>query len=106
VFIETEPGRIDHRRTGLLVAAGPSIESGWDLTERPTIADVTPTLLHLHGCPVDENFDGAALTGLFVDDSPVESREYEPYDPGSAHQLSGDEETAYEQRLKRLGYLD
>lgn len=104
-FIPADEGRIDHTRTGLLVAAGPDIESGWTLDRTPSILDVTPTLLHLFEVPLAEQFDGAPLDLLDVEHEPRVG-DYEPFEPAAVHEVSADEEAALEERLKSMGYLE
>lgn len=105
-FIPTEPGRIDHTRHGLLVAAGPDIESGWSLEGTPSITDVTPTLLALFGVPLAERFDGDVLAGTLAGDFEVEIREYDSLEKADEHRLSDAEAAALEERLKGMGYLE
>lgn len=104
-FIPADEGRIDHTRTGLLVAAGPDIESGWALDRTPSILDVTPTLLHLFDVPLAEQFDGSPLDMLDVGHKPRVG-DYEPFEPAAVHEVSADEEAALEERLKSMGYLE
>ncbi|MFB6185012.1 MAG: alkaline phosphatase family protein [Haloarculaceae archaeon] len=105
-FIRTEPGRVDHTRHGLLIAAGPDVDPDWSLPETPSIADVTPTLAHLLGCPIAERFDGRPLTALLSIDREPETRSYDPYEPGDRYEFSADERASLEDRLREMGYLE
>lgn len=105
VFIETEPGRIDHTREGLITAAGPDIEEGWDLPKTPSILDVTPTLVHLHGGAVATQSDGAVLDSMMCANRSVKTREYEVFTPSEADTVSAEERESMEERLKQMGYL-
>ncbi|MUV88840.1 hypothetical protein GJ629_02145 [Halapricum sp. CBA1109] len=104
-FIPADAGRIDHTDTGLLVAAGPDIDSEWSPGSTPSILDVTPTLLHLHDIPLDERFDGAPLSLSAVDHDPRWTT-YEGAIPGTAAEMTSAEEQALEDRLKGMGYLE
>jgi predicted AlkP superfamily phosphohydrolase/phosphomutase len=97
-----------HRLEGILLAAGPDIRPG-ALPERP-IADLTPTLLQLQGCPVPVYMDGAPIAEMLSDafraehpmaDVPAEIRRRE--------EMAGSWDAAAEadvtERLKQLGYL-
>lgn len=104
-FIPADEGRIDHTDTGLFIAAGPDIEANWEPTQTPSILDVTPTLLHLLGVPLNERFDGRPLNVV----STERQTEWQTYDgpaPGSAAQFTTEEEAALEERLKGMGYLE
>lgn len=54
----------EHERTGVLLAAGPSIRRGGS-REKASILDVTPTLLQLLGVPVWREMDGKVIESLF-----------------------------------------
>jgi len=54
----------EHERTGVLLAAGPSIRRG-GRREQASILDVTPTLLQLLGVPVWREMDGKVIGSLF-----------------------------------------
>ena len=105
-FIPADEGRIDHTRNGLLVAAGPDIESGWELSRTPPIVDVTPTLLALYGVPLAERFDGKPLLELFDDEPGVETLDYGPMDRREKYGFSDEEERALEERLGAMGYME
>jgi predicted AlkP superfamily phosphohydrolase/phosphomutase len=105
-FIPADTGRIDHTRHGLLVAAGPDIESEWDLAEVPSIVDVTPTLLALLGVPLDERFDGAPLSEVLAGDLEVAWQEYGPVESCREYAFSDSEEEALEERLGAMGYME
>jgi len=104
-FIKSDPGRIDHTRDGLLVAAGPDIEPDWLPDTTPSIADVTPTLLHLLDVPLHDRFDGEPLPDLLAIDRPPSARDYEEFRPADDVQRDAAEEQALEERLKGMGYL-
>jgi predicted AlkP superfamily phosphohydrolase/phosphomutase len=105
-FIPAEDGRIDHTRHGLLVAAGPDIESSWSLERTPSIMDVTPTLLALAGVPLDERFDGEPVVDLFAEVPAIERQAYGSIESGEAYAFSDDEEAALEERLGAMGYME
>ena len=105
-FIPAEAGRIDHTRDGLLVAAGPDIESGWDLARTLSIVDVTPTLLALLDVPLAERFDGEALTSVLAGEVSVKSRDYGPVERRAEYRINEDEEAALKERLGAMGYME
>lgn len=102
----------DHDLYGILVAAGPSI-AVLPARGAASVVDVTPTALHLLGCPVYEEMEGRVLTGLLrrpdaelparvreADDSAAEAR---PVEGGG---FSESERVTVEERLRSLGYGD
>jgi predicted AlkP superfamily phosphohydrolase/phosphomutase len=104
-FISTEEDRIDHTRYGILVGSGPDVASSWNTTETPSIADVTPTLLHLLDLPVNARFDGSVLQEILtVDREPIQEV-YDQIDRGRSVQSSERDEDALRQRLEAMGYM-
>lgn len=104
-FIPADAGRIDHTDTGLLIAAGPDIDSEWQPSKTPSIHDVTPTLLHLLDVPLNEQFDGEPLD-LFTFDRQPSWQTYEGPAPGSEAEFTSAEEAALKERLQGMGYLE
>lgn len=97
-----------HRLEGILIAAGPDIQST-SLEDRD-ILDLTPTLLQLQGCPVPNYMDGQVVSELLTDnfrtEHPVVLTEVEIQ---SRSEMAGSWTAAAEadvtERLKQLGYL-
>ena len=54
----------DHRDEGILMMHGPQIVPG-QLATAPTLADLTPTILHLLNIPPSHPLDGRVLTEAF-----------------------------------------
>jgi predicted AlkP superfamily phosphohydrolase/phosphomutase len=93
-----------HRRHGVLMAWGPEVRPGHQVTEA-RIVDLAPTILHLMGLPVPEDMDGRALTTMLASSRPVA---YEPVTKATARAesgLSAAESSEVEERLRSLGYL-
>jgi predicted AlkP superfamily phosphohydrolase/phosphomutase len=101
----------NHRMDGVLIAHGAAVGGG-----RPgrtltgaRIIDVAPTILHLLGCPVPSDMDGAplgeALDVGFLDEQPVQR--CEPVRPhfGGGPELTPQERDEIIARLRDLGYV-
>jgi predicted AlkP superfamily phosphohydrolase/phosphomutase len=97
-----------HRDEGLLIAAGPGLRSGADLSGA-SIMDLAPTILHLLGCPVPRGMDGRVLEGLlgegFLDRRPVAWAAEEGAEDPDAPGYTPREESEIMDRLTDLGYL-
>lgn len=97
----------DHRMDGILIANGPSFDSG--NIENSTVMDIAPTLLHLHQQPVPTSMDGGVLTGLLSEEirNKREVRSTDKYRKTSTNERkwSVEEESELEERLDDLGYL-
>jgi len=70
--------RAENRRYGLFAASGPDVSSGE--IDDISILDLAPTLLHLHGCAVPSDMDGAVRTDAFADTSDAAAREVQRTD--------------------------
>jgi predicted AlkP superfamily phosphohydrolase/phosphomutase len=101
----------DHDRTGILIAAGPSLARSAERGDA-AIVDLAPTMLHLLGQPVYAEMTGRALTELLRPASrerPVEVLR-EADDPRAAdapppgEPFTPEELDELEERLRRLGY--
>jgi predicted AlkP superfamily phosphohydrolase/phosphomutase len=98
----------DHRREGILVAAGGPIRRGLRV-DGAGIVDVTPTVLYLLGLPVGADMDGRVIEAMFGHPlpRPVESipswETGEPKKPGTPIPSPIDEELR--QQLRALGYI-
>ncbi len=104
-----------HRKTGILLMAGPGIRPGGRLSSA-TVLDIMPTILALAGIPPAKDLDGQILLDAFTPKfrRKVERRmadqvdSYEPLvPPRSADAKAGrevDEEIL--RRLRSLGYID
>jgi predicted AlkP superfamily phosphohydrolase/phosphomutase len=57
---------------GFLAASGPGVKRMTGA--RQSIADVTPTILHILGAPQEARFDGAPMLGLYEETAEVRSR--------------------------------
>jgi predicted AlkP superfamily phosphohydrolase/phosphomutase len=96
-----------HRDYGMLMMAGPQVAAGTQV-EDATIADLTPTLLHLMGLPIPEDMDGRALVELLA----PAYREHAPRRVATQDLAGGErvvfdehEEGQIAERLRGLGYL-
>ena len=96
-----------HRDHGMLFLSGPQIAAGAPV-EDASIADLTPTLLHLMGQPIPDDMDGRPLVELLA----PAYRERAPQhvaaeDAESGEQIVFDEqeEKQIAERLRGLGYL-
>lgn len=98
-----------HRPEGVLVAAGPGVLSGANITDA-SVTDILPTLLALAGLPVPLDLDGRVLDEILSAER-KEQLEYasiqndRSYIDSGAQDLSADEVAELEERLRNLGYL-
>jgi predicted AlkP superfamily phosphohydrolase/phosphomutase len=93
-----------HRLHGVLIAQGPEIHRGKKLKDAH-IMDLAPTILHLMGLPVLEDMDGRVLTEALTSSRPVERRDSVASGRRAHGELSQEEATEVEDRLRALGYL-
>jgi predicted AlkP superfamily phosphohydrolase/phosphomutase len=99
----------DHRKEGILVAAGGPIRRGVRL-DGASIVDVTPTLLYLLGLPVGADMDGHVIEGLFETplSRPIEtvaSWEREDRTRAPAAPIASPIDEEIREQLRALGYL-
>jgi len=89
---------------GVFICSGPGIKQNYRV-EDAHVYDITPTLLHLLGFPVAEDFDGKVLTEIMLDAPPVEKiATYESGRRASHQVMQTTLDEAYKERLKALGY--
>ena len=104
-----------HRKTGILVMAGPGIQKEAQLS-KAGVLDVMPTILALAGIPASEDLDGHILLDAFTPDfrARVEKRmedhvkSYEDIVPSRSVDAKAGKEIDEEilRRLRSLGYID
>jgi len=102
-----------HDEEGVFLLSGPAARRGEHLASRPTLFDITPTILYLMGLPAAENMPGHALLGAldpsWVRDHPI--RTIASYDAlGAPREIAsgGGAEEAEEEllsNLRALGYI-
>ncbi len=100
-----------HRLFGIMLAYGPAIRDGSEVTEAEII-DLAPTILHLLGLPIPDDMDGKVLTGMLTEayraNHPLRYADTSSdMGPGEDQSdgYSAEEEAEIEERLKSLGYL-
>lgn len=98
-----------HRLEGVIILAGPGVKKGYKI-QNASIADVTPTLLHLMGSTVGEDMDGRVLTECleegFMKDHPVRFVETRDGEVAMPSATPGEEmPEAVRERLRALGYI-
>ena len=103
-----------HARHGVIIMRGKGIRRGYKI-DRPSVLDITPTILGLKGLPVGADMDGKvikeALTEEFLKENPIryidsysiDLNEEQRQEAGS---LSEEDMDEVKERLKALGYLD
>jgi predicted AlkP superfamily phosphohydrolase/phosphomutase len=108
-IVVTEPASEDlrtgnHRREGLLIAAGPQVQPG---EVRAQIEDLAPTILSLLEVPLPADLDGRPLSELFTSLTPAPDHPADaaPPPPSAAAPYTAAEEAAIQERLQDLGYL-
>lgn len=103
-----------HRPHGMIVVAGPKIQSGQTI-EGANILDVAPTLLHLLDLPVGEDMDGRALFEVTEDPKrpdTIASWEtalgewWHPRNDGGPGDATEEEEVELLQQFVDLGYME
>ena len=81
-----------------------------DVTDRATLMDLTPTILHLLGCKVPKDMDGRVLTDIlkeaFVTEHPVEFTEPAVGQKEERGEMSDEDQQKVLERLRSLGYID
>jgi predicted AlkP superfamily phosphohydrolase/phosphomutase len=99
-----------HRREGILIMKGPHFKKGLRC-EDASILDLTPTVLHCLGLPVDEDMDGKVLIECFKEgfmkNHPVKVKKSDAdHGDSDKKQIYSDSETReIESMLKGLGYF-
>lgn len=99
-----------HIRDGVFIFSGPAFGRG-AATARPTVMDVAPTLLHLHGVPVPEDFDGQVLAEAFragfMAEHPVSFQQGDTSEePSVGEAYTADEQEQLFRHLRALGYVE
>jgi len=97
-----------HRDEGIFIARGPSIRGGAEAGS-PRLVDIAPTILHLIGAPVPEDFEGEVLRGILTGKMPENRPRVASYedlmersDPSIATDTLDEE---YRDKLRALGYV-
>jgi predicted AlkP superfamily phosphohydrolase/phosphomutase len=110
LFVEGAPltgWKGTHTQDGIFIARGPGVKQGFRV-EKASILDITPTLLHSFGVPVQNEMDGRVLDEIYSDDvrSP-ERAAVKPLLDGESDISSFDDEEKdlIEERLRKLGYI-
>ena len=95
-----------HRREGIFIACGPSINENLHLSNA-NILDLAPTILQLLGNPVPRLMDGQVLQSIFREPADIAYVDEEEAVTGkvSSQALSEEETRQVEERLRSLGYL-
>lgn len=98
-----------HRPEGVLVMAGPGIQTG-SRVRHANVADIAPTWLALAGLPVPADVDGRVLEQVLTPEvkanlTYIESEDDEHASGPSDAPLTDDEVAEIEARLRSLGYL-
>ena len=90
----------NHKRTGLLIAAGEDVTpAAMETADRPHIFDVAPTVLSTLGVPPSDRMDGRTLPL-------VERLESQTYPEFNARDIRQRDSHTVEQHLANLGYLE
>jgi len=95
----------DHEQYGVLMACGKNICAG-EVTGT-SLADITPTVLHLMDLPLSTDMDGSsimpAINREWAENNPVQMIEETPYSADG--KTSDDDDEKLKERLRDLGYL-
>ncbi|MCX6641276.1 MAG: alkaline phosphatase family protein [bacterium] len=88
----------------VFICAGPGIRKDFKV-DNAQVYDVVPTVLHLLGFPVAEDFDGKVLTDIMSDDNPINRiPTYETGKRAARTLIQSEIDENYKDRLKALGY--
>lgn len=97
----------DHRTDGILMASGPSFDTG--TVDEVSVLDIAPTLLYLLDCPIPTAMDGSVLKKIFsgkvLDEKQIEETDEYGRSDSRGRQWNDDEEAELEERLNSMGYL-
>lgn len=97
----------DHRTEGILLASGPSFDTG--SIEGASVLDIAPTLLYLQRSPIPSMMDGGVLSDLISETTLEERDEVETDEYGQSEsgerRWTDDQEAELEKRLSDMGYL-
>lgn len=97
-----------HRSNGIFIGCGPAFRQG-ETVEGSRIIDLAPTILHTVDLPIPGNMDGRmlkeSLAPGFLDTHPVHISQAETDQRDGERQLSDEETSEIEDRLRALGYL-
>src|SRR5581483_7006864 len=93
-----------HRMNGILIAAGPLIQSTAQITN-PNLTDLTPTILQLLNLPVPRDMDGRVLSEIFSQAPNVQYGGSAELARARSEAYSDEEEAQVVERLKDLGYI-
>jgi predicted AlkP superfamily phosphohydrolase/phosphomutase len=96
-----------HRIDGVVMASGPGIARGREITGA-TIYDIAPTILHALGLPIAKDMDGRPLTAMFEaarEDDVVESYDTGTAKPSGEQELPAAVDEKVLEHLKSLGYI-
>ncbi len=105
----------NHRRDGILIAAGGPIRQGMQIAA--DIVDLCPTILYLLGVRIPADVDGRVLSEIIAAPGPADARPTGPAmsaQAGAGEAHSADPGAAYtdadrrkvEDRLRKLGYIE
>ena len=92
-----------HRPDGMFVLHGKPVKAGTRIDA--DLLDLTPTILWLLNQPIPTYMDGRVLTEAFDLEHPVKMVEMEMA-TATAVDISAEDETAFKEMLKGLGYLE
>jgi len=99
----------DHIREGIFVLSGPDFAWIDGRAHQVSIMDLPATLLHLHGVPIPENFDGQVLSEFlaaeFMARHPIRTQAAESGESSTAVDYSETEMQQTAEHLRDLGYL-
>jgi predicted AlkP superfamily phosphohydrolase/phosphomutase len=100
----------DHRPEGVLIVSGPFAAAHSIELSGAKIIDLTPTILHLMGLPVQTDMDGRVLSEWLdiqkMDRSITYDKRLIVDERTDADEMSSEDEKDILDRLKRLGYVE
>jgi predicted AlkP superfamily phosphohydrolase/phosphomutase len=94
-------------RDGIIIAKGPHIKKGHKIKDA-NILDLTPTILHIFGIPLQEEIDGKVLLEIFDEQADFLKRSEiseKILEKPISKELSEEEKALINDRLRKLGYI-
>ena len=115
-FRPGEPFGHDHAPDGVFIAWGNGVLPGATFTVKPTVFDITPTVLALMGLPPGRDMEGRVLSEMLTADVAAQVADrrvdtYGPYRPPVLAEVAGGakrpaQDAVAIERLRALGYVE
>ena len=110
-FVDNSKNFGHHSRDGIFVFQGDAFRNTGHISENKHVTDIPATLLHLHGVPIPEDYEGSVLVDTlspeFVSENPLSYQAGDAeYDAPVEDMYSPEETEEILDHLRALGYVD